>query len=152
MEYFAEFGALGRSILFFSFISIGISLLGYYIVIPLLKIYKLGKLISYQEAARIIGLYFPEIKDKILNTLQLESQKQKGPDNTLDLVNASIEKRTASFKSISFNKAINLKENTRHLKPFGLIFGVFLLLSFIDQSILFSPAERILHYSNENPA
>ena len=152
LEYFAEFGALGRSILFFSFISIGISLLGYYNVIPLLKIYKLGKLISYQEAAGIIGLYFPEIKDKILNTLQLEGQKQNGPDNTLDLVNASIEKRTARFKSISFNKAINLKENTRYLKPFGLIFGVFLLLSFIDQSILFSPAERILHYSTENPA
>ena len=26
------------------------------------------------------------------------------------------------------------------------------MLSFIDQSILFSPAERILHYSTENPA
>ena len=72
-EFFGEFGVLGRTFLFFSFITIGIGLLIYFILVPLLKIFRLGTLISHEKAAEIIGRHFPEIQDKISNTLQLLS-------------------------------------------------------------------------------
>ena len=146
LEYFGNFNTLGRGLLFFSFLLLGLGLLGYYVISPLLKIYRLGSLITHEKAAEIIGLHFPDIQDKIINTLQLKNLKNQ---DSLSLLNASIQKRSETFNKTSFNKAINLKENLKHLKPLALVFLVFLLLSFIDGSIIFSSADRIIHYSNK---
>ena len=67
-----------------------------------------------------------------------------------ELINASIEKRANFFSSISFEKVISFKENLRHLKPLIIALVVFLLLSFIDNSIIFSSAERIINYGTES--
>ena len=42
-----------------------------WILIPLFQYLKIGKVLSHQEAAKIIGQHFPEVKDKLLNILQL---------------------------------------------------------------------------------
>ena len=148
-EFFGEFGVLGRTFLFFGFITIGIGLLIYFILVPLLKIFRLGTLISHEKAAEIIGRHFPEIQDKISNTLQLNAQKMDAL-SSIELINASIEKRANFFSSISFEKVISFKENLRHLKPLIIALVVFLLLSFIDNSIIFSSAERIINYTAES--
>ena len=149
LEYFGNFNTLGRGFLFFSFLIVGLGLLGYYVVSPLLKIYRLGSLITHEKAAKIIGLHFPDIQDKIINTLQLKRQKNQNNEDSLSLLSASIQKRSETFNKVSFNSAISLKENLKHIKPLILVFLVFLLLSFIDSSIIFSSADRIIHYSNK---
>lgn len=146
LEYFGNFNTIGRGFLFFSFLLVGLSLLVYYIVSPLLKIYRLGSLITYEKAAEIIGLHFPEIQDKIINTIQLNSLKDQ---DSISLLNASIQKRSDTFNKVAFNNAINLKENVKHIKPLFLVFLVFIFLSFIDRSIIFSSANRIIHYSTK---
>ena len=146
LEYFGNFNTIGRGFLFFSFLLLGLSLLVYYIISPLLKIYRLGSLITYEKAAEIIGLHFPEIQDKIINTIQLNSLKDQ---DSISLLNASIQKRSDTFNKVAFNNAINLKENVKHIKPLFLVFLVFIFLSFIDRSIIFSSANRIIHYSTK---
>ena len=146
LEYFGNFNTIGRGFLFFSFLIVGLCLLVYYIISPLLKIYRLGSLITHEKAAEIIGLHFPDIQDKIINTLQLKSLKDQG---SVSLLNASIQKRSDAFNKVAFNNAINLKENVKHIKPLFLVFLVFILLSFIDRSIIFSSADRIIHYSTK---
>ncbi|MBG15238.1 MAG: hypothetical protein CL853_02675 [Crocinitomicaceae bacterium] len=149
VEFFGNFGVLGRSFLFFSYLFLGAGLLVYYIVIPVLKIFRLGPILSHQKAASIIGKHFPEIQDKITNTLQLKTQTHTLKQGSIDLLNASIDKRVTSFSSISFNSVINFKENLKHLKPLIFVIAVFLLLSFIDNSIIFSSADRIIHFSEK---
>src|SRR6185503_18369227 len=55
LEYFAEFSTTMRTILFYSFLATTCYVLGKYIVIPLLKLNSFGSIISYNQAADIIG-------------------------------------------------------------------------------------------------
>ena len=149
IEYFGNFGTAVRSILFYSYLFFTGLILVYYIFIPLSKLYRLSKIISYEEAAVLVGRHFKEIQDKILNSLQLNEQKENINPDELDLLAASIEQKTDNLKKISFTNAINYKENLKYLKRFFLVIGLLFIISLFDYTIVFSSAERILNYSEE---
>jgi hypothetical protein len=58
LEYFSYFGQLTRAILFFGYITLALALISVYIAIPALKLFKIGKRISYEQAADIISRHF----------------------------------------------------------------------------------------------
>src|SRR5690606_22007916 len=70
------------------FMAAGLFALIKWIIIPLTKMIKLGKVISREEAAVMIGKHFPEIEDKLLNILQLKKQQEAFISR--ELVEASI--------------------------------------------------------------
>ena len=70
-EYFGNLSSNSRTFLFFSFLGITLFTLAKYILFPLFKLNKLGKIINYQMASEIIGNHFGNVKDKLSNTLQL---------------------------------------------------------------------------------
>lgn len=80
---------------------------------PLIHYLKLGKQISHEQAATIIGKHFTDVKDKLLNILQLKQQSQNAYNK--ELIEASIN-QTESIKLVPFSNAINLNENRRYLK------------------------------------
>ena len=102
LEHFGYFGTAIRTILFWLYIVLTVVILSVYVVSPLLKMHKLGKRISYDEAAQIVGDHFPEIKDQLLNLLQLSRQQEDSPqaDDSLPLL-LSIRKRNSSVLSPS---------------------------------------------------
>src|SRR3954471_3496668 len=55
LEYYGQFSQVVRAILFFAFVTSTLTVLSRYIVIPLLKLYRIGSIISYDQAATIIG-------------------------------------------------------------------------------------------------
>ena len=71
IEYFSTFGVRGRTFLFWSYILLSIIVFWKLLLIPLLHLFKIGKTLNYKEAAKIIGKYFPEVDDKLLNLLEL---------------------------------------------------------------------------------
>ena len=72
LEYYFYFPTLGRKALLFSFLGIsGVSLLRR-VIIPTAKYFRLGALISHEQAAQIIGSHFSDVGDKLLNILQLK--------------------------------------------------------------------------------
>src|SRR3989344_4815817 len=75
LEYFAHFNSAVRTILFYSFVLATLFILVKYIAIPVSKLYKIGKIISHEEASAIIGKHFSNVQDKLLNVLQLQSQQ-----------------------------------------------------------------------------
>lgn len=112
VEFTFEFDTMGRGILFFSFLAI-IALVGYkWVVDPIIKIIYIKSQISDEEAAKQIGQYFPEVGDKLLNTLQLSSSNVV--ENSL--LAASIAQRTSSLSVVQFPKAIDLSYNKKYLK------------------------------------
>ena len=72
LEYFGYFGTGVRAFLFWFYLVSAAAILCFYVVWPLTKMFRLGKVMSYDEAARIVGGHFPEVKDKLLNLLQLQ--------------------------------------------------------------------------------
>jgi hypothetical protein len=59
LEHFGYFGTTVRAILFWFYLAVSLAVLVYYVLIPLLKMFRLGRVISYEEAARIVGNHFP---------------------------------------------------------------------------------------------
>lgn len=85
-------------------------ILGYYIIFPLAKLAGIGRGLSYDKAARIVGRHFPEIDDKITNTLQLQKSSLKDSE----LVQASIQQRIEALRPVPFQRAIDLRENRKY--------------------------------------
>ncbi len=113
LEYFGQFNITGRTILFYTFVVLTAYLLTNYIIIPLAKLYKFGKVINHKQAAQIIGNHFDEVKDKLINVLQLEHLAETRSN---DLLLASIDQKSLELKPVPFTNAINLTENKKYLK------------------------------------
>ncbi|MDX2173344.1 MAG: DUF4175 family protein [Bacteroidota bacterium] len=145
LEYFAEFNSTIRGILFFSFLTATLGVVGNYIVIPLLKLNKIGTLISYNQAAQIIGSHFSNVQDKLLNVLQLQNNQILEGSNELLL--ASINQKITELKPVPFTTAIDFKENTKYLKyglpPLFLTLGIFI----IWPQIITKSTKRLVNYS-----
>lgn len=143
-EYFAEFGTTVRTVLFYLFLAISGFVLTRFIIIPVLKLNKLGDVISYETAAHIIGTHFNNINDKLLNTLQL--QRHSGSILSADLLTASINQKMEELKPVPFTSAINLNENKKYLKFALPPFVLMLLVFVIKPNIIKDGTERIVFH------
>ena len=143
-EYFAEFGTTTRTILFYSFLATSGFVLFKYIAIPILKLNKLGEVISYDEAANIVGKHFSNINDKLLNTLQL--QRNSGSILSPELLTASINQKMEELKPIPFTSAIDISENKKYLKFALPPIALMLLVLVIKPSIIKDGTERIVYH------
>ena len=146
VEHFGRFNTLTRSILFWTFSLLSASVLFVWILVPILKLIKLGKRLSDQEAAKIIGKHFPDVADKLLNVLQLKQQNS----TNLGLLEASINQKAQDLKPIQFVKAVRFTENKRYVK-YALI-PVFIFSGFIladSETIITESTARILDYKTE---
>ena len=146
IEYFAWMGKKARWITFFSFLMIAFFFFLFYVVKPLLKLLKVGKTLTYEQAAKIVGDHFPEVKDKLLNLLQLHFKKASYSKDELDLLMASIDQKSRELTSVPVLKAIDLKQNIRYLKYFLPPFLLIVFLIVIVPSFIVEPTKRIVHY------
>lgn len=151
LEYFGYFGTVVRAILFWFYLLVGLVVLGYYVFLPLAKMYRLGKVISYEEAAKIVGQHFPEVQDKLLNLLQLQ---QLGENCDDDLLKAAIAQKTSQLKPVPFHQAVDIKANKKYLKYAAIPLAVILVLLLVSPTLLTEPSHRIAHYTKyfERPA
>lgn len=129
IEFVNYNSTLVRTIIFYLYVIFAVVILGCYVIYPLTKLLNIGKIISHEDAAKIIGKHFPEVADKLLNLLQL---KQLSLSNESQILLASIDQRTKELYPISFHKAIDKKKT----KKIGLI-AVFILLLFLFVGFLF---------------
>ncbi len=143
LEHFGHFGTAGRTFFFYAFISSTLLAFGFWIAEPLLKLWKIGAGISYENAALIIGRHFGSIEDKLLNTLQLQ---QTATDTTSELLLASIDQRTAALKPVSFATAIDLGQNKKFLRYTLPPLFVLLLLLVFSPSFVTESTKRIVSH------
>ena len=150
-EHFGYFGTVVRAVFFWIFVVSLVTIVGVYVVVPLLKMLRLGARISYEEAATIIGRHFPEVSDKLLNLLQLQ---QMGHNVDNELLQASIDQKTALLSPIPFLNAIDLRRNLKYVKYVAapLLFIVVALI--VAPSFITEPSKRIINYGTfyERPA
>ena len=150
LEYYAHFNTGIRTILFYSFISATGFVFVKYIAIPVSKLYKLGRLISYEDAAAIIGKHFSNVQDKLLNTLQLQNQESKisNLDSQYSLLEASINQKIKELKPVEFSSAINFSENKKHLKYALIPVLLIAVVLFSAPSIIRDGTKRLVKHSD----
>lgn len=134
-----------RSVMFYSFIVINAGILYFYFFNPLFKLFRIGKIISHEQAAQIIGRHFSDIKDKLLNTLQLKQLADSNPENA-SLIKASIDQRITQLNPIPFHIAINLKKNRKYLKYAGIPLLLLLFMIIAAPGLITDATNRLLHH------
>lgn len=148
LEYQFYFSTGGRKLMFFGFLLASLASIGYWIVLPLLNYFKLGKVISHQQAATIIGEHFGDVEDKLLNILQLKQQSLSSSQK--ELIEASINQKAEKINIVPFRSAIDLKKNKQYLLRYAL--PPFLILLFIllaAPSIITDGTHRIINNDRE---
>jgi len=145
IEHFLWLKPVARTLLFWLFIIVECTLLIFYILIPIFKIGGFKNGISEFEASDIIGKYFPEVSDKLLNMLQLKQIQQNS-----ELIEASIEQKSKELQGISFVRAIDFTKNKKYIKYAIIPVFVWLLVYITGNSIIFNDSfSRIVHYKTQ---
>ena len=153
LEYFGHFNTTIRTFLFWSFIAAAGFSLWRFVAVPVFHLNKLGKIISHEQAASIIGTHFSNVKDKLLNTLQLKAESDRvGHNNALLL--AGINQKIDELRPVPFASAIDLNTNRQYVKYAAIPLAAFLILLFAAPSLLFDGSERLMKHSTqfESPA
>ena len=145
IEYFGRLNSVLRATLLFAFIGVTIFTITNFLVRPLIYFFKLRNGVSNQEAASDIGKFFPEIGDKLINTLQLGSAADVQQNA---LLAASIEQKSQNLKLYKFSDAINISENKKYLKYSIPPLLLLLLISAFSPNF-FKSSERILKFNQE---
>src|SRR5688572_27979807 len=126
LEYYFYFPNYVRALLLFSFVGLTVYAAWRWLWVPVMALADLKKVLTDEDAAREIGGHYPEIKDKLLNTIQLRDQNQ-----TNDLIAASLNQKAAQFSGIQFKESVKLSQNRPLLKyvlaPLALVLGILLI-------------------------
>jgi hypothetical protein len=97
-----------------------------------------------EQTARLIGRYFPDIQDRLVNLIQLLGIREQSA-----LVYASIQQKSRAFEPIQFDSVVNLRENSRYAKYLAIPLLIILALAVINSSILTQSTHRIVNFNKE---
>ncbi len=114
-----------------------------FIVWPIFKLFNLLLRIDYESASRIIQSNNSQVKDLLLNILQLSKQEKS------TLVNASIQQKIQSVSNIDFTSCLkyNLK---KHIRLLAVIVFVISVSFFTIPNLYRVGLTNILNYSESN--
>lgn len=153
LEYFGHFDTTIRKVLFYSFIALNAFFIVRFVIIPLSKLYKFGKVISHEQAAQIIGKHFSNVSDKLYNTLELHKLSGQNQQHA-DLINASINQKITELHPIPFSSAIDFGKNKKHLRYAAIPILALVVLLFAAPSLIREGSERLIKNNTyfEKPA
>ncbi|MFH1005357.1 MAG: hypothetical protein V1781_07700 [Bacteroidota bacterium] len=147
-EYFGHFNTTVRTVLFYLFVFTNCCILAKFIIIPLSKLNKLGKIISNEQAAQIIGKHFSNVQDKLLNVLQLKNLQSANlpfPQSAI-LIEASINQKIKELRLIPFSAAIDLWQNKKYFKYALIPLLLFTFVFLSNSNILTESTNRLLNH------
>lgn len=146
--YYANPSVGIKTFLFFSFLIVSLVCIAFWIVKPGLAYFKLSKNISLEHASHLIGTHFFDVKDRLLNTLQLRALADRSPQNN-QLILAGIDQKINELRPIPFAKAIDLKDNRRYIKYILLPLSLILCIGIIAPAILKDGTNSFIRYNEE---
>lgn len=146
VEYIGENGMALRAILFYFYLTLAAFVLIVYILKPIFGLLRIGKSLTHEHAAELIGLHFNEVKDKLINTLQLQRQLEDTPESK-ELILAGIDQKITELKPVPFSRAIDFGKNRRYI-PLAIIPLLFILgVLVIKPAVLTESTKRIISYN-----
>ncbi len=145
-EYFQNSNIITRTILFYLMLLSYIVVFAKYIMVPILQLFKIGKVISHKQAAKIISLHFAQISDRLLNILEL-AEMQQSKAYSQQLLVASIENKISTLKILPFESAINVRVNYKYLTYLSLALVIFSTIYIVWPQIIKDGSTRLINHS-----
>ncbi len=151
LEYFIWLPTWVRTGLFYSYIAISLFFIWKYVIKPFIDFIKYKEKINNLAASYQISQSISELKDQLINTVQLSEQA----DSQNAFVQASINQKYSQIEHITFTNSIDWKEPKRIVAFFFLFIGFGIGLSFIWPKLYVEGAKRIIlhnqHFSAPAP-
>lgn len=148
LELIANFNSFVRTILFILFILAVIGLLFYFLIKPLIKYIGKIRKDNYFDAAVKVGTNFPEVKDELINTMQLVSENEKGNLYSPNLIDAAFRNVYERVKNLNFQSIINF-ERAKKILPYFAAISVFCLIMILLVPGLNAASFRLLNFDKE---
>ena len=145
LEYYGHYNSWIRAGLFYTLLVVSGYLVIKFIVIPLSKLYKIGNTLSHKEASKIIGTFFPTVKDKLINTLELKAKEKEFSD--FSLLEAAIQQKTSELNPVPFLMAIDLRKNVKYVRLALVPFFIYLIIYLIAPGMITDGTLRVLKYN-----
>jgi len=148
LEMLEHFSAEIRTILIYIFGSLFLLFFLSLVIIPLLKYFNIFRKTNYYKTADRVGNHFPDIKDDLINAMQLVSSEKESGKYSNNLIDAAFHNVYNRTKSINFNSIVNFKKAKELLLYFlGISAFCILILAFIPG--LHAATYRLVNYNHE---
>lgn len=146
IEYLSNGSISFRTNLFYSFLSI--SIISLFISIFLFKKnYKNSDSEKIINTSKKVGNYFPEIRDKLTNAIQIYKQIQTSYGISIELANYELDLVSNSSQSINFDEVIEKKKFKKFILLFLIIIFSIFTLTGIKDFALNPAAHRLINYN-----
>ena len=146
LEFYLFLSPVIKKILWLVYLLAVVYLIIRWLMQPALNLLRLRKTLDYAAAANILSAHFTEVKDQLINVLQLNEQAAHAGQNT-ELILASIQQKTERLKPIPFVKAIDLKQNKKRLQYALIPFCILLLTAIINPNFIIQGGARLIHFN-----
>lgn len=144
-EYYAYMSVKAKTFAIFALTVLIAAPAVYYIFIPLSKLLRISRTISLHEAAREISSKVPELKDRLINVVELDDAARKEED--VELLSAAISQKSAEINHLDFKKAVNFKVNYKYLRFLLIILLVFAAVMISNPAAFTEGGYRIINYN-----
>lgn len=144
LDFTFKFGGIARACLFFAFVGLGAWLFIFRILLPVLRLFSILPGLDDTESAQNLGSYFPQIRDKLLNLLQLQKQADSST-----LAQASIEQKSKEIAGVEFEEAVDSKTNGKYAGYLALPAGLVVILVFVFPQLFITSTPRIINFNEE---
>jgi hypothetical protein len=108
VEYFAYLPSLARTFIFYAGIVFLFGMVLQFVLIPFFQLIRVFRQLNDENLNQIIVRHFPEIKDKLLNILELSRLHDR--NYSPEIVLASIDQKINQIKIFNFQSAIRFRQ------------------------------------------
>ena len=143
LEHTMWLGPAARLIIFITFFGVALFCLFKFLKEPL-QWWLINRGLNEEQSAKVIGNYLPNVKDGLLNLIQLAASGKNSA-----LTYASIDQRSKEFDPVPFDDFINLNENKKYIKYLLVPLIIIIAILFVNRSILTQSTDRIVHFTRK---
>ncbi|MHB9012923.1 MAG: DUF4175 family protein [Ignavibacteriaceae bacterium] len=148
VEMLWHFSSVVRTVLFFLLVVIFGAVFIYLFLLPLLKYFKLFRKADYFKTANKVGKNFPDIKDDLVNAMQIVSGQKNKNYYSQSLIDASFQNVYNKTKEIKFESIVNFSKTKKFLLYVGGVF-LFSVILFLLIPNIRTASFRLLNYNKE---
>ncbi len=148
VEMLWHFSSVVRTVLFFLLVVIFGAVFIYLFLLPLLKYFRLFRKADYFKTANKVGKHFPDIKDDLVNAMQIVSGQKNKNYYSQSLIDASFQNVYNKTKEIKFESIVNFSKTKKYLLYVGGVF-LFSVILFLLIPNIRTASFRLLNYDQE---
>jgi len=147
IEYFAYLPSPARTFIFYAGIVLLAVMVLQFVLVPFFQLIRVFRQLSDENINKIIVTYFPEIKDKLLNVLELAKLNNRLYSS--DILLASIDQKINQIKIFNFQSAIRF--NQLRFMLVYLLVSILVVVKIIvfDKPLIAESNYRIINYDKQ---